>query len=800
MSPDEVGPPGTTPEGTDTSTNHRHGADGCQSNGGQRQTDAAFDLSKYRNPDGGQMSERHARRLAERSISPEFAAMRGYETVVARNRLKQLGFSHKACRRVPGLLIPLRDKRGAIWGYMFRPDDPIDNDGKTVKYVFPNGQRNGLDIPPGVGEIIGNPEEPLWITEGTLKADTAVVHGLPRIISVAGVWNWRGGNPVGGNTALSDWDDVALNGEGIVAYDGDVARKPQVRAAMDRLANYLSYRGSQMRFLHLPDTEEKTGLDDWLISGGHVDQMYWEMVRPEPPPLSGEIGNEEHDHEQKGPEEEPPPFGSIDGAAVLDKVEAWFRRFIRVTFDYDYHLLALWTVHTHLAEECRTTPRLQLDSMVEGAGKTTVLDHLKRLCHDPVLIASLSSPAVLPRMLNKGLRTILLDEVHRTLNSDKQGIGDLVAIINTGYRVGASRPVTVPVGPNGWEVVDMPTFAPAALAGNDPNLENDTRSRMIRVLLMPDLEGTVEDSDWEYLEDEAAALQEEIALWAASAREVVRGLRVELPAGCVGRSKEKWRPLKRIAVAAGGRWEKIADELIENGLQQEAAAKEAGLKKQPPTMVLLTDLHAVWPTDTDFMPTLELVDLLVAHNPGYWGETSPYGKRLTEHRLGQMLNKATNSTSTRPGGHGQRGYTLSAVQIAWTRLQIGDGNPHMGSGRSAQSAQSEHGECSDLTDLTDLTDSKERTTPCADGFAEPPLSALGKTFEQPAECPPPVKDFRELRECLLPDLGAQEAEHQQAVWPSGNGQRRPSDPCNPRQRLPAKKQPGRRARRKAKRR
>ncbi|OBH47318.1 hypothetical protein A5683_25210 [Mycobacterium mantenii] len=238
---------------------------------------------------------------------------------------------------------------------------------------------------------------------------------------------------------------------------------------------------------------------------------------------------------------------------MLDKVEAWYRRFIRVTFDHDYHLLALWTVHTHLAEECHTSPRLQLDSLMPGAGKTTVLDHFKRLCHDPVLIASMSSPALLPRMLNNGIRTVLLDEVHRTLSPDKPGVGDLVAIINTGYRRGASRPVNVPVKGGGWEVVEMPTFAPAALAGNDPNLAEDTRSRMIRVLLMPDLDGTVEDSDWEYLENEADALQDEIAEWAASAREKVKGMVVDLPAGCVGRAKEKWRPIKRVAVAACGR-------------------------------------------------------------------------------------------------------------------------------------------------------------------------------------------------------------------------------------------------------
>jgi hypothetical protein len=394
-------------------------------------------------------------------------------------------------------------------------------------------------------------------------------------------------------------------------------------------------------------------------------------------PHGDQDGDDEECPDAASAKSEAPPYGSIDGAAVLDRVEAWYRRFIRVTFDSDYHLLALWTVHTHLAEECYTTPRLQLDSLVEGAGKTTVLDHLKRLGHDPVQIATLSSPALLPRLLHKGMRTILLDEVHRTLRSDIPGVGDLLAIINTGYRRGATRPVNVPVKNGGWEAADMPTFAPVAMAGNNPNLENDTRSRMIRVLLMPDLDGSVEDSDWEYLEDEANALQDEIALWAASASETVKGMHVDLPAGCVGRSKEKWRPLKRIAVGAGGRWPKIADDLIENGLGEDAAAREAGLKQQPPGMVLLTDLYAVWPKGRDFMPTLELVDLLVAHNPGYWGQDSPYGKRLTETRLGRMVNQATNSTSTRPDSHGPRGYTLSTIQMAWTRMGIDQTKTHM---------------------------------------------------------------------------------------------------------------------------
>jgi hypothetical protein len=47
----------------------------------------------------------------------------------------------------------------------------------------------------------------------------------------------------------------------------------------------------------------------------------------------------------------------------------------------------------------------------------------------------------------------------------------------------------------------MSTYAPVAMAGNSPRLPDDTRSRAIRIPLLPDLDGTVEESDWEHIED-----------------------------------------------------------------------------------------------------------------------------------------------------------------------------------------------------------------------------------------------------------------------------------------------------------
>ncbi|WP_197506995.1 DUF3631 domain-containing protein [Mycobacterium sp. 852002-50816_SCH5313054-b] len=339
----------------------------------------------------------------------------------------------------------------------------------------------------------------------------------------------------------------------------------------------------------------------------------------------------------------------------------------------DLNILALWTVHTHLAVELYTSPRLMIDSLAPGSGKTTLLEHLKHLCYAPIQAAGLASAAVLTRVLQHDTRTILLDEVDRTLRPDGPLTNDLLAILNTGYRVGGVRAVSFPTANNGWEVQEMPTFAPVAMAGNAPRLPDDTVQRSIRVLLMPDLYGTVEDSDWEEIENEAKALREAIAEWTDRVRSEVKGMKVEMPEGCVGRFKEKWRPLKRVAVVAGGGWPDIADRLIQQSLHQDAAEREAGLKEERPGVVLLRDLYAVWPTDTIFVPTRELVQLVIDRNPEYWGAGSPFGKQLTDTRFGRMIVQACKATSSRPGSY--RGFARSQFEFVWHQYGISRPEP-----------------------------------------------------------------------------------------------------------------------------
>lgn len=617
---------------------------------------------------GLSLFEQHARMLEASGIPPEHAHSRGYVSVDTKVRLDQLGIT-KAGRSVPGLLVPSLRPDGSTWGYQYRPDSPRERNGKPVKYETPAGQRNGLDVPPGVGPMLADPAVPLWITEGVKKADAAAVRGLC-CVALPGVWSWRGQNGKGGKTALPEWHDVALDGRRVVlAFDSDVVRKRAVRHALDQLAGYLSSKGARVEYLHLPDGDTKTGLDDYLAAGHGVAEML-RLVRPEPPAVAEPEPSPVSPDSPQSPVRGGTPLPERVTGDVLQEARDWLARFVCTVDDADLDLLALWAAHTHLAVETYTTPRLMLDSPVPGSGKTTTMEHLERLCLAPVQMAAISSSALLARILDQGMRTLLIDEADRSLSPDREGVAELLAVLNSGYKRGATRPVLTPTK-DGWKVAEMPTYAPVALAGNNPNLPDDTRSRLIRVLLMPDVDGTAEESDWEWLDEDARKLGRRLAAWAEQVSARVRGTKPALPAQIKGRARERWAPLKRIAEAAGGRWPAVVDRLAVEDVERIELEMAEGIVQRKPHVILLGHIAEAWDETEPFIRTDELIDRLVAQHPEMWGELSSYGKRLTAQRLGRMLAANYRVHSGRENGsYGPRGYWRASLSAAFRRFRL----------------------------------------------------------------------------------------------------------------------------------
>lgn len=371
----------------------------------------------------------------------------------------------------------------------------------------------------------------------------------------------------------------------------------------------------------------------------------------------------------------PSEAAKVDGAELLEDLYKHFRRYIVTVSHDDLALLALWTLHTHLADVLPTSPRLLIDSVMPGSGKTTVLEHIQKLGMDPVMMAAISSPALLTRMLADRPRTLLVDEVDRVLDPRGDMQKDLIAILNSGYKQGATRPVLVPIKDGGWQAEEQPTYAPVALAGNSPRLPDDTLSRCLRIVLMPDVNGEAEDSDWELIADEVHILRLRCEAWAEQAGDQVKTARPPLPAGVRGRMREIWAPLARVAAVAGGRWPEIVDVLIERDLDERRLEREEGLAAQPPAVRLLVDIRRIYDTDErDFIPTAELIARLIGDDPEQWGEASNFGKPLTAQRMGRMLVRGYRIHSVKNAEGNRRGYRRGQFSNAWRRMLRSDGS------------------------------------------------------------------------------------------------------------------------------
>ncbi|RAL69249.1 DNA primase [Dehalococcoides mccartyi] len=215
-----------------------------------------------------ELLESHLRHLLEETgLDLDIIRERKYRSIVCKAELGRFGFA-PVQQRVPGLLIPLWGVDGQAAGYQLRPDNPrANNQSKPVKYELPAGSANRLDCPPRCQKALGNPKLPLWITEGSKKAD-ALAGRDACAVSVTGVWGFKGKNEFGGVTFLADWDYIALKDRTVyLAFDSDIVTKEPVRKALSHVAEHIRRKGAKVQIVQLPRLEgqNKTGIDDYLL-------------------------------------------------------------------------------------------------------------------------------------------------------------------------------------------------------------------------------------------------------------------------------------------------------------------------------------------------------------------------------------------------------------------------------------------------------------------------------------------------------------------------------------------------------
>jgi putative DNA primase/helicase len=252
--------------------------------------------SRARPPVPVKLLDHHRTQLIEGAgIDPAVVAERGYESVhrgsdtadapASLRRLKVLGVpksGRDTPARLPGLVIPLYRSTGERVGITYRPDNPPRDPvtGKPRKYLQSAGRPAVLDVHPRNAQYMPDPTVPLWVTEGTKKADALTSRGQC-VVALAGVFNWRSRHGT-----LGDWEDIQLKGRQVfVCFDSDARTNPNVLRAMIRFGRWLRSKGANPYYLITPsevDGKATKGADDYLVAGGTVEGLRASATTTEP--------------------------------------------------------------------------------------------------------------------------------------------------------------------------------------------------------------------------------------------------------------------------------------------------------------------------------------------------------------------------------------------------------------------------------------------------------------------------------------------------------------------------------------
>jgi hypothetical protein len=475
-----------------------------------------------------QLLSGHLSHLKEGSgLSFDVIRERGYRSLLGKSELEKLGYT-PAQQRVPGILIPLWSVDGKEAGYQFRPDHPrTSSRGKPVKYESPTGSSNRIDCPLRCQKMIGNPQIPLWITEGSKKADALASRGACAI-SVTGVWGFKGKNQFGGVTFLTDWDYIALKERTVyLAFDSDIVTKEPVRRALEHIGEHLRRKGATVHVIQLPQLEgqTKTGIDDYLLRyslqdaerlasdfsiedtegknrfvSGFVlpDGTVGEMVVNSDDERSFMIvanGSVRKAYQYETPKATYLPTNDLlvgevvhfaktatpyDSQALLfQDIQSFIHRYLELPADFE-EIASLYVLLTWVYEFAPSIPYLRVIGDW-GTGKTRFLQVAGAVCFRPIFASGATTPAPIFRILEQFRGTLVLDEADFR---DSAAWAEMVKLLNNGYRPG--MPVLRADKENGkWFPRSYQVFGPKLLSTRYPFRDEALESRCLTAEMLP---------------------------------------------------------------------------------------------------------------------------------------------------------------------------------------------------------------------------------------------------------------------------------------------------------------------------
>ncbi|WP_405912481.1 DUF3631 domain-containing protein [Streptomyces sp. NBC_00963] len=357
----------------------------------------------------------------------------------------------------------------------------------------------------------------------------------------------------------------------------------------------------------------------------------------------------------------------IDGAALLNQVEAFHRRFNAFPVEAAYVAVALWDAHAHLLDCFDATPRLAFLSPEPASGKSRALEIVETLVPYPMVAVNASASALFRAVSGLEARpTILFDEID-TVFGPKAGENEqLRGFLNAGHRRSGVMYRCVGDGSN-QQVQEFPSFCAVAVAGLGSLPDTIlTRSVIIRMRRRARNE-RVEPFRQRVHESEGHALRDQLALWANSVRERVDGAFPQMPDEITDRPADVWEPLLAVADAAGGDWPKRAREACVD-LVNAAKVDDKGSVG----IRLLTDLRDQVFNGIDRLPTVAILDRLHSLDEAPWADMG--GRPLDPRGLSKMLreymtgdNAPIAARNIKAGTSVMKGYYATDLHDAWQR-------------------------------------------------------------------------------------------------------------------------------------
>ena len=361
------------------------------------------------------------------------------------------------------------------------------------------------------------------------------------------------------------------------------------------------------------------------------------------------------------------PTPTPDGAALLDEVEAFHRRFNAFPTEAAYVAVTLWDAHAHLLDAFDSTPRLAFLSPEPGSGKSRALEIVETLVPHPMVAVNASAAALFRAVSGmEGRPTILFDEIDTVFGPKAGENEELRGFLNAGHR--RSGVTYRCVGDGATQSVQaFPSYCAVAVAGLGSLPDTIlTRSVIIRMRRRAPNE-KVEPFRQRLHEKEGHALRDRLAAWAATVRPAVEGTWPAMPEGITDRPADVWEPLLAVADAAGGTWPERARAAC---VELVTAAKDGD--KASLGIRLLTDLRDQVFCGADRMPTAVILDILNAIEDAPWGDLG--GKPLTSRGLSRMLgeyvtadNQPIRPRPIRTASGVPRGYYAEDLADAWAR-------------------------------------------------------------------------------------------------------------------------------------